>query len=237
MKKNIFAIIAVIVTLTTQSCRKVSGSGPVISRAYNETGFTSVNVGIDGDIYYTQDSVYKLEIHGQSNILDKIETKIVDGELQIQFTKFDNVWRHDRISVYVSCPNIYGLGINGPGKLYALQPITSTNMRLKVNGSGNITVSKYTGTSLSADVTGSGDIQVNGGKVKTEDLRISGSGKINLLGIVADDVTTNTSGSGDISVNATNTLNVRISGSGDVYYTGSPAVSSSISGSGKLKHL
>ncbi len=237
MKKNILTVVAATAVFAFQSCHKISGNGPTITRTYSQSGFNAVNSGIDGDVYYTQDSVYKVEIHAQSNILDQIETKVVDGELQIQFEKFKHIWRHDRITVYVSSPDVEALGVNGSGNIYALNDVHSNSMRLKVNGSGNITLTKYTGLAFSANISGSGDVTVNGGEVKTEDLHISGSGTISMPGLIADDVTTNTSGSGDMTVHANKTLNVRISGSGNVYYTGYPAVYTSISGSGKVTHL
>ncbi len=216
MKKSILAVAAVSV-LAFPSCRKISGD-------------------IDGDVYYTQDSVYKVEIYAQSNVLDKIETPIENGQLRLQFRKFGNVGSHNRIITRISAPDINGLSVNGSGNLYANQAISSNNMNLKVNGSGNITIASYTGNDLIANVNGSGRIAVNGGSVKTEDLRISGSGDLDLLNLQAENVTVHTSGSGSTSVYATRTLDVHISGSGDVYYRGTPSVSTSISGSGKVTH-
>jgi hypothetical protein len=236
MKKYIITFTLAAVAFTFQACHKVSGDGPAITRSYSQTGFKSINTGIDGDLYYTQDSVYKVEIHAQSNILDQIETKVVDGELQIEFEKFKNIGHHDRISIYVSSPDISGLGVNGSGTLYALQGVRSGSMNLKVNGSGNITITKYTGIALSADISGSGGINVNGGEVKTENLHISGSGNMDLQGLIADNVTTNTSGSGNMTVYASKTLNAHISGSGNVFYMGYPVVFLNISGSGSVSH-
>lgn len=236
MKKTITAIAIFATAFSITSCRRVSGDGPSITKTYNLTGFTAINSGIDGDVYYTQDSVYKVEIYGQSNILDKIETPIENGELRLQFRKFGNIGWHNRITARISAPTLTGLAVNGSGNVYANQPVSSANMTLKVNGSGNVTMAGYTGTDMDVDVNGSGRIIVNGGKVKTADVHISGSGDVDIAGMQAENATVNTSGSGNVSIWATNTLDVRISGSGDVYYTGNPIVTTSISGSGKVRH-
>lgn len=237
MKKNILVVLATVAFVSFQSCNKTKGEGPSITRSYSLTGFNSLDAGLDGEVYYTQDSVYKVEIYAQSNILDHIETPIVGGELRLQFKKFLNVGKHNRIITYVHSPNITGLRINGSGTMFVNQPIVSENLSLKVNGSGSINVFSYTGRSISADISGSGRIAVNGGTVSSSNVHISGSGDIDMLNIESGSVYTNTSGSGNTTVKVLNVLDVRISGSGNVYYRGNPSVNASISGSGKVSKI
>ncbi len=237
MKKNILVAVAAVSVLGFQSCRKTFGEGPSVNRVYNLSGFTSVDAGIDGEVYYTQDSVYKVEIYAQSNVHDLIETPIVNGELRLQFKKFSKLGRHDRVIAYISAPSLSGLGINGSGTVTASQPIGAGSMTLKVNGSGNVNITSFTGQNLNANISGSGHINVNGGSVTSSDLRISGSGDIDMLNMDAENVKVNTSGSGNTTVRVSRFLDVRISGSGDVYYFGNPAVNASISGSGKVNRI
>lgn len=237
MKKNILIAMAAVSVVAFQSCRKTIGEGPSVTKAYSVSDFTSIDAGLGGDVYYTQDSVYKLEIYAQSNVQDLIETPIVGGELRLQFKKFSKIGRYDKVIVYVHAPSINGLGVNGSGNLYTSQGVSSNNIALKVNGSGNISMASYTGQSLSANISGSGRIAVNGGSVTSSNLRISGSGDIDMLNLSADNVVTNTSGSGNTTVTANNSLDVHISGSGDVFYRGYPALYTSISGSGKVSRL
>lgn len=235
MKKSLVALSA-FALVAFQSCRKEIGQGPSITKTYSLSNFTAINAGVDGEVYVTQDSTYKVEIYGQSNILDQIETPIENGELRFQFRKFAHIGRHDRIVVRVSMPRINGLGVNGSGHLFTNAPVTTTNMALKVNGSGNITMSSLKGTDLSTNISGSGRIAVNSGDVVNEDVRISGSGDIDLLNLFAQNATVRTSGSGNASVYVGNRLDINISGSGNVYYRGNPAVTTTISGSGRVTH-
>ncbi|GAA4461449.1 head GIN domain-containing protein [Nemorincola caseinilytica] len=237
MKKTLLVALAAVSVVSFQSCRRTVGEGPSITKTYNVSGFTSIDAGLDGDVYYTQDSVYKVEIYAQSNVQDLIETPIVDGELRLQFKKFSSLRRHGKVVVYISAPSINGLGVNGSGNVYASQPISSASMALKVNGSGNLSINSYTGTSVSGHISGSGRITVTGGSVRSSELRTSGSGDIDMLGLQAENVTVHTSGSGTTTVSASNSLDVRISGSGDVYYRGNPSVYTSISGSGKVSRI
>jgi hypothetical protein len=237
MKKNMLTIILAAIALAFQACHKISGQGSVITKNTGISGFTSINMAIDGDIYITPDTVFNVEIHAQANILDNIQTIVQNGELNVQYTKFRYIGNHDHITINISAPYMAALRVSGSGSLHALSAMHADNMELKVDGSGNIDVAAYNGTHLSANISGSGSITANGGETNIEDIRINGSGSVNLSGVRAQEVTTDISGSGDITVTASGTLNVHTSGSGNVYYYGYPAVYSTISGSGKLIHL
>ncbi len=232
----IIAIVSII-AMMFQSCRKINGVGPTVSKNYNVSNFTSIDAGLDADVYYTQDSFFNVEIQAQQNVLDIIETPVVGSELRLQFEKYKNVWKHDRITVHITAPYLTGLGINGSGKIIVDKPITSNSMSLNVNGSGSINVASYTGQSLTGKISGSGSMSVRGGSVSYEALRISGSGDMDLLGLSAISVSAEISGSGSATVRVSDNLDVRISGSGSVYYSGNPSVQTEISGSGKVRKL
>lgn len=236
MKNVILSIICAATVILAPSCHKISGDGPTITQTYNLTGFNGVNAGIDGDVYFTQSNEYKVEIVGQSNIISHVQTYIENGVLQMHFEPLANIGRHTRLTAYVSAPAAYNLGVNGSGTLKVLQPLISSDLSLKVNGSGDLYVSQLNGSNLSANISGSGNISVGSGNVRSENLQISGSGTIDLLNIYTKNCTTHTSGSGTTKVNVSDYLDATISGSGDVYYLGNPIIHTNISGSGKVVH-
>lgn len=236
MRTLFLSILCGVAIFTTTSCHKISGDGPVVSKNIGLAGFNGIYSGIDGDVYFTQDSVYKVEIDGQANILSHIQAYVENGILQMHFEPLANIGAHTRIAVHVSAPAVYNLGVTGPGSLKVLQPLISGSLTLKVNGSGDVYIAQLNGTYLYSNITGSGSINIGNGCIKKEQLQISGSGNIDLLNVIAKTAETNTSGSGTSRVNVSDDLDVSISGSGDVYYTGNPALHSSISGSGKVVH-
>lgn len=236
MRTIILSLLCAATILAMPSCHKISGDGPVVTQNINVTGFTGIYAGIDGDVYFTQDSVFKVQLVGQSNILSHVRTYVDNGILQLQFEPMANIGRHTRLTAYVSAPAAYSLGINGSGTLRVLQPLISSDLTLKINGSGDLYVARLDGANLYSNISGSGSINVASGAIRSASLQISGSGNIDLLNVAATNVDSRISGSGTTKVNVTNSLNVNISGSGDVYYIGNPTIQSSISGSGKILH-
>jgi hypothetical protein len=233
MKKISMALLMLISLGSLTSCHKVIGKGPSVTENRIIADFSQVEMGVPGHLYYTPGTQFKVEITGQQNILDIIETEVKGDMLRVKFKDGRSISRHDGVTVKVTAPDLTGLGVNGSGNLHA-DPFQPSSATLWVNGSGELTVNKVNTAFLEGRISGSGEIKVFGGSATDVKLSISGSGEIEAAGLDAENVTTTTSGSGDMEVKASKLLDCKISGSGDVRYKGSPRVSTSISGSGRV---
>lgn len=226
-------LIIISAALLFQACKKVTGEGPVVAESRTRNNFTAIAMRISGDLYVTQDSVYKVEIRAQQNILDVIETPVINNELVIRVKNTVNIRSNEDISIHVSAPVITSLALSGSGNLQTSGEFRPSNMRLTLSGSGNIMLPILVTNQLEAVISGSGNIHV-AGTAGNESLKISGSGSMDLLNVATNTVSSSTSGSGNIRVNVSQSLSASISGSGNIYYKGNPIISSNISGSGKL---
>jgi hypothetical protein len=236
MKQLSFLVVLGTVLMLNTSCEKVVGEGPTITQNRAAGNFSSVASSISADVYYTESPDFEIEITAQQNILDVIETFVVNDELQVKFKNNVRVKHHESIMVNISAPVTHGLRISGSGNLLVSDSINTTDLHLGLSGSGNINAHTIKATALDASISGSGNITVLNGIINSEKLKISGSGNIDVINVEASSVNTATSGSGETRVNASKTLDVSISGSGSVYYRGTPIVNTQISGSGKVIH-
>lgn len=235
-----FITIVSIISIFSQACRKggpwgIRGKGNNVTEIRDLKDFDRIQLSIDADVYYTQDSVYKVEISAQSNILTVLKVDVSNSELKLDFKR--NVWDHNKIKITIHSPNLKGLSISGSGDINIQNSVYTSDLELNISGSGNIYLPFLNSQNVSARISGTGDITIADGGTKTETLTVSGSGNIEAKNFIAENCTAKISGLGDISVHATETLNVTISGTGDVSYKGKPTVSSNISGLGKLIHL
>jgi hypothetical protein len=236
--KQITIILAVFILAGFSSCRKVSGEGPIITETRNETGFSGVAISIPADVVYKQSATYKVEIKAQRNIIDLIESPVVNGELRLRFKHNVNLRSYDKVIVTISSPDIYSLSLSGSGRLDVSDPIITPRMRLALSGSANVNIDSLKSAGrIETVVSGSGNVSIRSGSSLQTDILVSGSGKINMEGVVANNADVSISGSGDVRSNAQQNLKVRISGSGSLYYRGTPSITSNISGSGKVIKL
>jgi hypothetical protein len=230
----LYAMLFFIVS-SSSSCKKVTGKGPVVVESRQTASFDGLVLKVPADTYFTQDSVYKVELHAQENILDEIETTVINNSLQIRLRHNDTRLRtNDGISIFVSGPDVRSFNVDGSGYIETSKPITPANLHLRVEGSGSIKVKNVTTSEVNADIDGSGHITVSSGNANEANVSISGSGLMEITGIMVKDADASIRGSGNISLFATQTLQASISGSGTIFYKGSPSVSKHISGSGSV---
>ena len=237
MKKISVILLSVFMVASLPACKKVVGHGPVVTEDRTVSNFGSVYFEVPGVLYYTPDSVYRIEIQAQENILKEIETYVVGTELKIRVDDHVRLRSHEDIRVNVSAPTLNGLILSGSGEIKVLHPYRPSNARLVVSGSGSMTINQLETNNIDASISGSGELIVFDGSAKHEDADISGSGRIDLLGISARTARTEISGSGSVKLNVSDELTSRISGSGTVYYRGNPVVNTTVSGSGRVVKL
>lgn len=240
MKFAAFLVPVSILALSLTSCKKekifgVIGKGKTVTEYRIVSGFDKISLSVNADVYFVQDSIYSLEVSGQSNVLSVLETDVDDHELEIEFDK--RVHKHSKVTIIVHAPSITEFEISGSGKIESQSPVVTNSMRLKISGSGNIYIPTLNTAILEANISGSGNIQIANGTITSERLTVSGSGDIDAVNAIAAHASAKISGSGDISLYATETLDATISGSGNIKYQGTPAVNVNISGSGKVIHL
>jgi hypothetical protein len=224
------------------------------------SNFTKVSFRMPGKLYLRQGATNSVELEGDKEVLDKVETKVDGGKLLIGLKDEDKWfnwrdWDDDKITAYVTIKDVEGLYVSGSGDLIGQTKITGGNMDLKVSGSGNLTAEIEAGD-VDADVSGSGDLNLKG-KMRSIDSNISGSGKVSFDGAIsgyaeigisgsgkfmasgsADEIKTTISGSGKVMAGdlVVNKCDVRISGSGDVEINVKSSLDANISGSGTVTY-
>jgi hypothetical protein len=223
--------------LVFNSCNKVKGKGDVVSETRNITGFTAISLAMEGDLYFTPDSVYSIEIQAQQNILDVIEAPVEGGKLVLKIQDHTVLGKHDAIRIYIHAFSISDLDVSGSGNITVGSVMDQPNVQYNISGSGNITINEVKSKQLDGRISGSGTIIGSSGTSDYSSLTISGSGNLDFSGVMTDSVYVTISGSGDVSAYAVKYLDVTISGSGNVRYNGNPIINQHISGSGSVTHI
>lgn len=236
MKKSVLLLVMAVVLFS--SCRKVIGHGAVETEMRPISSFTGISSSISGNVNFTVDPIPTLEVRAQDNVLDVLETNVVNGVLEIKFKKGTSVHTFREITVNVKGPTVDYLVVNGSGDLHVLGNLVTPNLEAKMSGSGKLqidhaTISNY----LKAKMSGSGDSRIYAGTIKNADVSVSGSGSIDIYGAEAERADATVSGSGNITLKVTQRLDANVSGSGSIRYGGNPVVTSHVSGSGKVRPI
>ena len=103
--------------------------------------FTEISLRIGAKLHLEQGAKQNLEIVAKASTLDEIITEVKAGNLIIRFPNKDFFWKTfqpGEITIYITTPEINGLGISGSGDIIAENEIKTKILDLGVSGSGNI---------------------------------------------------------------------------------------------------
>ena len=180
--------------------------------------FTEISYRVPGKLYLRQGTPQKVELEGNGDVLERIETEVKSRRLVIG-DESRNSWfswgsSSDRINVYITVENIDGLYVAGSGDLIAETKIKASDLDLKVSGSGSLRAEVDVTANLEASVSGSGELKVKGNCGSIE-AHVSGSGDVIIANAIDGNADFSISGSGKIvAVGKSQSVKARISGSG-----------------------
>jgi Putative auto-transporter adhesin, head GIN domain len=212
----------------------VIGEGPINTEVRNVSNFSSIDLRMNGNVYFSQENNWKVEVTAKESIHSILETFVVNNNLVIKYRNGRTYDEDASIRINVSGPAVNSFMLNTSGNIICTNDIMANNLFLRTSGSGDIVLQKVIATNIDAESTVSGRITSTGGVVTNEKLKTNGSGKIDLSAIAANNVWARTIGSGDIKVRVSDHLDATIDGSGSVYFRGHPQVSTHIHGSGDV---
>jgi len=231
--KNLIMLAAAL----TFSCTAPVMSGETIKESRNVGQFSSISLVISADVYLTQGTTQKVEIEGDKNDLEELETIVADGVLKIG-TKNHFGGNIGNITIYITVSEINGLSVAGSGDIKAKSGLKTDELDLSVSGSGSIDIKDLAVREVSATITGSGNIGIESGQAQSElDVKVTGSGAFSGEGFAAEEADITITGSGSAAIWAVKELDTHITGSGNVNYKGNPQVNAVSTGSGKTHSM
>ncbi|MDQ3071887.1 MAG: DUF2807 domain-containing protein [Bacteroidota bacterium] len=207
------------------------GNGQVSKETRDIPAFHSIESNGSFEIYLTQGTATTFRIEAESNILPLITAEVHEGTLVLDTKKC--IDSSKGVKIYLSAATLKNIILNGSGVIVTNSKFSlSTNLRLVINGSGNITFNIAV-PRVESLINGAGNISLDG-EATEQNISIIGSGSLMAYDIISKKVSLDIQGSGSIEVNATQRLEATISGSGSVSYHGSPEVIKYVTGSGEI---
>ncbi|MEZ4804170.1 MAG: head GIN domain-containing protein [Bacteroidia bacterium] len=240
MKHNIIIITLItLIILLSSSCGKnshwIKGDGPNVTNERTVGEFESLSLSMSADVEVFYDSFSRIELNGQQNILNVIETYSSGKTLQIKLKRHYKIRKHNPIRIRVYTPRMESVDLSGSGNVSFINSFDNTTFKANISGSGDINYKGSISNYINANISGSGGININSSsQCNAANYTISGSGNLNAEWLKVESVDAKISGSGNQKLYAVNSLNAKISGSGDIRYHGNPTINSNISGSGRI---
>jgi hypothetical protein len=233
-EKNIYlsGLVTILFAMILVSCSDcMEGNGKMASRTVKMSEINAVSLNINADVKLLADSSGTVTLEGESNIIEAI--KLEQNGTKLRITSDPCFSTNKPITITIPMKSVSDLQINGSGSIKSESRMSSDDLELGINGSGDLQVDAV---NVLSKINGSGNINLNGAAQRHK-LEINGSGNMEAQNFPTGNVSITVNGSGDCKVTATTALSIKIRGSGSVYYSGSPDISSDIKGSGSLEKI
>ncbi|MBV8660479.1 MAG: DUF2807 domain-containing protein [Burkholderiales bacterium] len=191
-------------------------SSPQAEQTRQVPSFDGISTSGAWDIDVRVGPAASVRITGPQDVLDRITTEVIDGNLVIGQKPHTNThW-------YKSDPTPH---------VYVTVPVLK---RYSAEGAGETTLHDVTGEQFALSFEGAGALTASG-KLKSLNVSAHGAGELNLKGLQADDVTANLEGLGSIYLYAHQSLTASVNGIGSLTYYGHPArMTRSVNGIGSV---
>jgi hypothetical protein len=214
--------------------KPVEGNGKFIKvdRALKDD-FTSIEISGNFNMVLTQDSLPKLSIEADENLMDYIETKVKNHKLIIKNKK--RITSAKDITIFLTINQLKQMELSGAVVLRSSGKINLDEISLELSGASNVNMDLNCST-LNAHCNGSSTLKLIGAAVSAE-IETSGACDIDNSQMVIESMKMEVSGAGKIIVNVLTKLDVKVSGAAVVEYMGTPEVHKEVSGAGSVNKI
>jgi len=215
--------------------------------------FTKVTLKGSMDVNITIADEQTVKVTADSNVIDRLSTRVEGGELIIDLDGISVFSRIHVMKVDITVPHLEGTSLRGSGDMN-VAGVKGSDFELELKGSGDMVLAGFDLSAMEMDLKGSGNINLADAAVETLEIDLDGSGDVDMAGscehikiklngsgdISGKDMTCRNAdaklrGSGDIRLFADKSANLSIKGSGDIDVYGKPAdLHSNIQGSGDV---
>ena len=171
----------------------------------------------------------KIQLEGDSNILDKIEVEVEGNTLVLrQKQGFNFLNNSGKVIITFQAKNLKSIGLSGSGTITAKGTQNVDDFSVALSGSGDIDA-KVSANNVTSALSGSGNINLSGNSSSFK-AGLSGSGDVNAFDLETKNAEIGISGSGNVKITSDGELTGAIAGSGDIYYKGNPTKLKATSG-------
>jgi len=237
MRHAIFSVFSILTLLFMFSCDqdsidclRVTGNGVTEMRdldPFNRIFFNNV-----GNLHISQGNESKIEIRAQQVVIDKLDIRVVNGDLRISSTACFNGSDY-QLDITVTTPEIVEIEMNGVGNLSTDPQITAETLTVKFSGVTNTFSMDLNVDSLTTYQSGTGIITYSGIAVK-HTILFSGEGGMNAYNLSTQWADIHVTGVGDLFVSVSDYLKVELTSVGNVYYRGDPTIDKTEIGIGRV---
>jgi hypothetical protein len=236
-------------------CTTVAGNGTPGTENREVAQFTALRNEINVPVILTNGQQQQVRVDCDANLVEKILTNVVDGELVVTLPNNVSIAPSDDCAVRVSAPSVNAIANLGSGGIQVIgthalrsivdegsgaidiEAVATAELDIESLGSGSTSIATLTASLTRVDIEGSGSVAIDTGATNTLNATLLGSGGLDAAQLASQVATLDLQGSGEANVRCTDTVTTSVSGSGSATIFGDPTNRNhTVTGSGRVTY-
>ena len=157
----------------------IRGHGIIKTKNISVGDFSKIELENVANVYITTDESVSVEITAYENILNYLEAKVTDGELELKTRDHYEVSSDKEIRVDITMPEINKVTLNGVGDFFINGPEQEI-LNIDLNGVGNVNAFELPVYQGDVDINGTGNVKMQAKESLNVD--INGIGNVHYQG-------------------------------------------------------
>ncbi len=232
MKRRFLMPVLGIFSVLCTSCigfgPSIKGNGKVVEENRQMGSFDGIRVSRGMDVYISQDSVQKVVVEADENLMDVIQTRVEDNNLVITVT--ENIRDAKAKKVHITVKNLNEISAMAGSNVFTEETLRFDNVKLSSMAGSNLKLDLVTKSLLARAAAGS-NILLRGLSKNAECKAMAGS-NIRAQDFKVYKGTARANSGSNIWMTVDNEIDANASSGGNVYYFGNPATTNVKNSSG-----
>jgi hypothetical protein len=211
--KNLFLFL-IIGSISGCMMAQHRGNGNVISKTYELSSFDRISASGSFSVILTQSGEQQIVIKVDENLVNQLEVRVVNGELQLSNRSIQNA---TKLVAEINIPSISAIDASGATDIKTTNKFSGSEIEIDASGASDILfMGDY--SKIDIDLSGASNLTLIG-TGKTMRAEISGASDLKAGDFKVLNASVEASGASDATVNVKETLNADESGASDIHNT------------------
>lgn len=213
----------------------VSGTGPVVPKEYNLSGFDAVEVSHAFNVIIEQGDSFQVTVKTHENLVQYLKVDVEGTTLHVGFEGIHSLSNSDS-EVYVRMPKLRAVDLSGACDGELRGNWQSESFSVDLSGASELK-GQITAGEVKLECSGASSLELAGSSKKTA-IEGSGASKFRMDGFSTGDLNIELSGASHASATVNGRLDADLSGASSLHYGGNPTLGTmETSGASSLKRV
>ena len=231
---GLIALIVLLAACGADAETVIEGDGNVTEQMIDVGDFSRIEACCEMSIIIMQGDTTAMTLTTDSNLVEYFDISVENNTLILNQNTEADLAPTNGYLFNITTPTLEALTISGTNFVTA-DVITADDFSIVSSGTPRILISALNADTLVVEASGAGLVQINGGRVMSQDVTLSGAVNYDTGAMVSEVTLIEAASTGYAAIYASERLSGQLASSGNITYLGTPELNVDVTGTGELR--